>query len=622
MSTVLEAPEKVVVTTPGVYDMPADVYHADPIPRPGRSLSSSGARRLMATCPAKYIYEADHPKKPTKPMELGTAAHKLVLGIGPELVLVDHEKWNTNAVKAEVAEIREQGALPLKREDWDTVHAMAGKIRENELAAALLGGTGAAEQALFWQDGPTKIWRRAMLDWLPPKGPDGRLYLADYKGLALDTAIPTPDGWTTIAALRVGDRVFDGSGRPCSVVAKSEIHQRKCYRMRFDDGSSVICDDEHLWITTSGQTGQRLAPMVRTTEEIRQTLTYTGQHHHRIPVAGPLDLPEVELPIHPYVFGCWLGDGTTSEGRITKPDEELFARIADCGYRVGAPSPSDKVPTRTVYGLRTQLRKAGLLGRKVIPDAYQRASDVQRLNLLRGLMDTDGSWNARRQQAVFTSTDKGLALAVRELACSLGQRAVLHTATQHGFGLTVEAYQVTFTPIRGLNPFALSRKAEQVAVRSEAKSRRRLVVAVEETLTVPTQCIAVDSPDHTYLCTESMIPTHNTAESAHPDAISKSLVNFGYHQQGAWYEDAVKALGLSDDVPYFLVVQEKTPPYLVSVVQLTQIALDAGRHENRKAIRLFAQCMKTGVWPPYVEGVAQVGLPGWAENKFLQEVTP
>ena len=161
-------------------------------------------------------------------------------------------------------------------------------------------------------------------------------------------------------------------------------------------------------------------------------------------------------------------------------------------------------------------RRAGLLGHEAIPDAYLRAGPSQRIALLRGLMDTDGSWNQTRQQAVFSTTVKAYAHSVRELACSLGQRAVIHPITATGFGQTVQAYHVTFTPSSRLNPFTLPRKADQVSVRSEVRSRQRVIVAVEEMPTVGTQCIAVDSPDSTYLCTEAMITTHDRASRPTP----------------------------------------------------------------------------------------------------------
>ena len=178
MTAVVDEP--LVIAEPGVYDIPADVYHADPIP--GGSLSASGAGKLLSpSCPALFRYERDHPPGPRKVFELGHAAHKVVLGVGPELVLVDRERWDTNEVKAKVAAIRAAGGVPLKRDEWDMVHAMAAALREHPTAAALLHPDyGQAEQSLFWVDKSGGVWRRARLDWLRVRVP-GRLIVPDYK---------------------------------------------------------------------------------------------------------------------------------------------------------------------------------------------------------------------------------------------------------------------------------------------------------------------------------------------------------------------------------------------------------------------------------------------------------
>jgi hypothetical protein len=374
-----------------------------------------------------------------------------------------------------------------------------------------------------------------------PKLPgfDGVISVIDYKGLALDTPLPTPTGWTTMRDVQVGDTLFGSNGRPCTVTAKSEVHWRQCYRIRFDDTSSVICDDEHLWMSDHGP-GGKTRRSVLTTDEIRRTLTLGGQKQHRIPIAGALDLPPRELPIHPYVLGCWLGDGKATSGEVSKPDAELFENIEACGYRVGPDYYPDGCRTSTIYGLRTQLRKADLLGQKRMPGVYLRSGYDQRLALMRGLMDTDGSWNSERKQAVFCSSDKALALQFQELACSLGQRALLQEVKAHGFGLDVITYKVVFSAVE-INPFRLSRKANLVQpAGSRSLSRRRMVIEVESVPTVPTQCITVDSPDNTYLCTESMIPTHNTGKNAYPEA----CLQLSCYQRAikCWLDDGTEGL--------------------------------------------------------------------------------
>ncbi|MGW6557959.1 PD-(D/E)XK nuclease-like domain-containing protein [Streptomyces hydrogenans] len=157
---------------PGLYDIPAELYHQDPVP--GGSLSSTGIRRLT-DCPARFKYFLDHPE-PYKPAyEFGTAAHTVVLGDGPELIVVDGDRWDTKETKAKVAEIRAAGNVPLKREAKQRIDDMADALaRHPEASDLLTPGTGVAEQSAFWPD-PRGVWRRVRFDWLRRDG------ICDYK---------------------------------------------------------------------------------------------------------------------------------------------------------------------------------------------------------------------------------------------------------------------------------------------------------------------------------------------------------------------------------------------------------------------------------------------------------
>jgi hypothetical protein len=162
-----------VEVEPGLYDIDAETYHRDPIP--GGSLSSTGARTLVKKCPAVFKWQLDNPQPHNKTLELGTAAHKLVLDDGPDLVLVDAPRWDTDSIKAEVAAIRAAGGIPLKRHELEQVWAMAKALQANEEAAALLEpGSGLAEMSAFWED--HGVWRRARFDWLGDNG-----QIVDYK---------------------------------------------------------------------------------------------------------------------------------------------------------------------------------------------------------------------------------------------------------------------------------------------------------------------------------------------------------------------------------------------------------------------------------------------------------
>lgn len=343
-----------------------------------------------------------------------------------------------------------------------------------------------------------------------------RLMVADLKGLELTTLIPTPLGWTTMAALHVGDEVFDMYGQVCQVTEKSEVHWNDCYRIHFDDGTSIVCDGEHQWFTEAGRLGDD--PGVRTADEIRQTLHYEGarpQRQHRVPVTQPLALPDADLPLDPYVFGAWLGDGDTrGNGMIHKPLLALWNEIERRGFETTEYQSvaGKKSGTRRVHGLRQTLHAMGVAGHKHIPTVYLRASQQQRLDLLRGLMDTDGTFNkARGRYCYGGTTDKALAHQIAELVNSLGCRTAVHQHTARGFGLTVEAYAVNFRA--SFVPFIAKANGYlgwEFSTELPVQSTRRMITAVEPIPTVPTQCISVDSPSSTYLCGEQMIPTHNT----------------------------------------------------------------------------------------------------------------
>lgn len=343
-----------------------------------------------------------------------------------------------------------------------------------------------------------------------PKG----LTVRDIKGLAEDTKIPTPTGWATMGELKVGDQVFGSDGKPCNVVLKSGTKNIRCYEVVFDDGSSIVCDEEHIWTTSTAQERQKgIGPTPKSIGTIIETQKYGGQNHHWVPLPEPLDLPEQDLVLDPYLLGVWLGDGQWNRNVITKQDD-LFEVLAERGHVLGDRQVDKRNPTvvsRSVKGLHRLLAQGGLLGNKHIPEQYLRASIQQRRDLLAGLMDTDGTWNTARNRAMFTTTDRALALQVKELLHSLGERPHFASVRREGFGKVVTAYDVEFRPTKFPQPFKLPRKMKKAeGNKFGIKNTRRLITEIREIESVPTSCIGVDSPDHTYLCGEEMTPTHNT----------------------------------------------------------------------------------------------------------------
>ncbi len=174
------------VAEPGVYSpaqLPEDAYHADPVPE--GSLSQSGAKTLLKEGgPALFAWQRANPKPRTKAMELGTAAHKLVLGAGQELHEVKENDWTTNRAKKARDDARAEGKLPLLTKDLDVAKAMAAALREHEWAQRLLTQPGRPEMSAFWQDPDYKVWRRLRWDFMPEPDPGRRPVIPDYKTAA------------------------------------------------------------------------------------------------------------------------------------------------------------------------------------------------------------------------------------------------------------------------------------------------------------------------------------------------------------------------------------------------------------------------------------------------------
>lgn len=168
----------VTARTPGVYDLDEAEYLADP------ALSQSECRKLLA-CPYRYRYDRDaHIERHSDAFDFGKAVHKLVLGAGNGIIIVEADNWRT----ADARDIRDQaraaGAIPLLAADHTTAQAMAAAVHAHPFAAALLHPDrgGIPERSVMWTDARTGVACRARFDLLPPVPVDGRRLVAvDYK---------------------------------------------------------------------------------------------------------------------------------------------------------------------------------------------------------------------------------------------------------------------------------------------------------------------------------------------------------------------------------------------------------------------------------------------------------
>lgn len=380
----------------------------------------------------------------------------------------------------------------------------------------------------------------------------GRIVFAihDWKGLPLDTKILTTNGFKTMGDLSVGDMVYDRDGNAVSVINISSVHHKPCIEFTFDDNTTMVSDHEHRWLVSFLKRDKSFEEKVMTSEEIYSYLLKIekcGRNAGNIPkirINKPLKNAEIKpLPIDPYVLGVWLGDGATKSGYVTNMYDAIFSEIEKRGYHVGENVDKrgycGKAKTRCVFGLFTKLKECGILGNKDIPDAFLINSTYeQRLDILRGLMDTDGTYNKARNRYVISTTKRNQVDFTVKLLASLGIKpsvSAFKAKCKDCKKESYDAWNVSF--ITDEYPF-LIRDIKVDGTRNGRYSYRNIVSA-KYVETVPTKCIEVDSPTHTYLATEKLIVTHNTNKDIYKDySRAKGIMMLEPFESMGFFEEA------------------------------------------------------------------------------------
>jgi len=355
---------------------------------------------------------------------------------------------------------------------------------------------------------PDKVW--LMYD------KDGNLgfLITDWKGLPLDTPILTNNGWKVMGTLTKEDKVYDKDGDLVEILNISQVKNKKCLKIVFDNNEEIVSDFEHRWLVYTESSGVK-KERVMTTQEIKDyndgLIKRDSYKILKISNPKPLNNPQIELPIDPYVLGMWLGDGHSIDAKITQANDEVWIEIKKRNYEIGfdlSQGGAGKATTRTIFGLQGDLRSLDLLNNKHIPEIYLSSSYEQRLDLLRGLMDSDGTYNKTRKRFVMETTRENQVDYYIEIISSLGVKPTKSSFNKKFKGKLIKCFRVDFTT-SDFNPF-LCRNKDIIISPKTNKRLYRTIVSVEEVESVPTKCIEVDSPSSTFLCGKSLLITHNT----------------------------------------------------------------------------------------------------------------
>lgn len=356
------------------------------------------------------------------------------------------------------------------------------------------------------------------------------------KAQPLYEKVLTPQGWREMGSLSVGDQVIGSSGEPVKVTGVYPRGVRKVYKVVTSDGAEVECCDEHLWTVKNINTKPETWRTRQLKDLIDSGLNNTnGQPKYELPPRPVVRYEQgPDLPVDPYVLGLLLGDGGfTQEVQYCSADRELMRAVSTEHVRLGGRKPVE-VEQRpgfwTCYlragppfdrngnKLKQALRNYGLEGKrdhqKFVPPDYLKSSPENRLAVLQGLLDTDGTVLASGAQ--FRVVSEQLARDVQALARSLGGFASLRSYQRPRSPVHVKSdpqltWDVYLRLPADVCPFRLERKAQKWKPPRYAANQR--IVSVEEVMPTEVQCIAVDAEDHLYV-TQGNIVTHNTMNFA------------------------------------------------------------------------------------------------------------
>lgn len=342
--------------------------------------------------------------------------------------------------------------------------------------------------------------------------------------LAHSTPVLTTDGWKNHGDLKIGDSVYGLNGKPTKIIGVSE--ESICDRLvTFSNGSQILAHEDHLW-SVYKKSNKKLQTL--STKDMENNFSYiekNGKKRYRyyLPLIEPLQSTEKELPIDPYWLGLWLGDGTYNKSCIThsKEDSQFIDNVP---YQVSSQSIHKDTGVCTTYfsnqGLITKIKELNLYENKHIPQIYKKASFEQRVQLLAGLIDSDGSVD-KNGRVRFINTNKKLIDDVFEVCCGLGLYPYLMKQSSEKINeykkksksLQIiskkDCYHIGFQP-RYTIPTNIPRKK----IIKKGLRRRLSITNIEKIENGELgKCIEIENEDGIYLVGKELIPTHNSKSS-------------------------------------------------------------------------------------------------------------
>jgi phosphate starvation-inducible protein PhoH len=358
------------------------------------------------------------------------------------------------------------------------------------------------------------------------------------KAQPLYSKILTPSGWTTMEKIKIGDYVLTPDGKKSKVCGIFPQGKKHIYEVIFHDGSKTRCCLEHLWEINApngwyrrGSGSKKIVNTQYIIDFLREKEIRKSSTNISIDLIEPIKTENINLPLDPYLIGCLIGDGslTTATPKFTTKDNSILEQLSNvldeniviksCKGRNYDYNLVDSLSRKNKFNSLTEtLKDLGLQGKKsyekIIPRTYINSGTEQKLNIIRGLMDTDGTVDYRNGTVSFSTTSEILAKQVQEIIWSLGGickiTSKIPTYTYDGIKKTGKrSYNVWITVRNPKELFTLQRKKDLCRETYDKLQYRRKIKNVNYVGEEDAQCIMIEDEKHLYI-TDDYIITHNT----------------------------------------------------------------------------------------------------------------
>ena len=337
-----------------------------------------------------------------------------------------------------------------------------------------------------------------------------------YEAHPYNQYVNTPNGKKLWKDIKIGDYLFSPNGNPVRVKDIPVDCKMPIYKLKLVDGREIECSDNHIWAIYNGTSKQ--LKEITTIEMLNSGLKNKyGQHKFFVPENNYVDYSYKNLPIDPYTMGLILAEGSIRGSHCTKNKIQISSSKDDMLFyernipyeikHIGRKGYSWHIKINNCRQIMSELNLLGTNSHtKFIPEIYKQSNYVQRMNLLKGIMDGDG-FAGKKGASILNTCSKDLASDVLSLCRSLGIKAWIQNNINNVYRVAIASqYKIFKLPRKVVeqhiyNPYTRGSKASAILYKTAIES----IVFDRYDMG---KCVTVDSEDGLYLIGDYVV-THN-----------------------------------------------------------------------------------------------------------------